>query len=189
MADATRNGKLTVEGTRAQDLLSTTFDLRVIPINAGIVVSGVGVYRLRNDLFFVSTVPGEEESIQRRLEATALQSGDFVTITDITHGRSELRIVGPKSRQLLSKVCGLDFRPSQFPDQTAKQSSVAKTAQLIIRRDIGTVPAFAMIGARSFGEYLWDTLRDAGREFDLTPIGRNALHTLREQQEQQRSGS
>ena len=78
MADATRNGKLTVEGTRAQDLLSTTFDLRVIPINAGIVVSGVGVYRLRNDLFFVSTVPGEEESIQRRLEATALQSGDFV---------------------------------------------------------------------------------------------------------------
>ena len=80
-------------------------------------------------------------------------------MTDVTHGRSEIRVVGPASTSLMRKVCGLDFHPEAFPDGAARQSDVAKTTQLVIRRDIGELPAFSVIGARSLGAYLWDTMR------------------------------
>ena len=87
-------------------------------------------------------------------------------------------MIGPASQELLSKVCGLDFHPSVFPNETAKQSSLAKTTQLIIRRDIGKLPAFSIIGAQSLGPYVWDTPMEAGREFGIVPIGRAALAAL-----------
>ena len=68
------------------------------------------------------------------------------------------------------------FQHSQT--KTAKQSSLAKTTQLIIRRDIGELPAFSIIGAQSLGPYVWDTVMEAGREFGLVPIGLSVLDML-----------
>ena len=87
-------------------------------------------------------------------------------------------MIGPDSQVLLSKVCGLDFHSSAFPNETAKQSSLAKTTQLIIRYDIGELPAFSIIGVQSLGPYVWDTLMEAGREFGIVPIGTAALAAL-----------
>lgn len=174
IADETPNGKLLLEGDQAESVLMDAFGLRSLKINQG----RNGIYRLRNDLFFVSTPPGREVHTRKKLTTTLKTSEQFVTVTDITHGRSELRVIGPDSQQLLSKLCGLDFQPSAFPNETAKQSSLAKTTQLIIRCDIGELPAFSIIGAQSLGAYVWDTVMEAGREFGLIPIGRAALAAL-----------
>ena len=140
-----------------------------------------GIYRLRNDLFFIITPPSKEVSAQKKLTTASAASEQFVTVTDVTHGRVEIRVIGPNSQELLSKVCGLDFHPSAFPNETAKQSSLAKTTQLIIRCDIGELPAFSIIGSQSLGPYVWDTLMEAGREFGGVPIGRAALAALGEE--------
>ena len=174
LADETPNGKLLLEGDRAESVLMNAFDLDTLKINEG----RDGIYRLRNDLFFISTPPGREVSAQKKLTAASAASEQFVTVTEVTHGRSEIRVIGPDSQQLLSKVCGLDFHPTAFPNETAKQSSLAKTAQLIIRRDIGELPAFSIIGAQSLGPYVWDTVMEAGREFGLVAIGLSALDLL-----------
>ena len=89
-------------------------------------------------------------------------------------------MVGPASQALLSKVCSLNFHSSEFPNGVAKQTSLAKTAQLIIRRDIGELPAFSVIGVRSLGAYVWDTIVEAGREFGITPIGQVTLQALKD---------
>ncbi len=175
-ADETPNGKLLLEGDQAESVLMDTFDFGTLKINEG----RDGIYRLRNDLFFISTPPGREVRTQRKLTTTLKTSEQFVTVTDITHGRAEIRVIGPDSQALLSKVCGLDFHPSVFPNKTAKQSSLAKTTQLIIRCDIGELPAFSIIGPQSLGPYIWDTLIEAGREFGVVPIGRAALAALGE---------
>jgi len=174
LADETPNGKLLLEGDQAESVLMDTFDLGSLKVNEG----RDGIYRLRNDLFFISTPPGREVRTQRKLTTTLKTSEQFVTVTDITHGRAEIRVIGPDSQALLSKVCGLDFHPSVFPNVTAKQSSLAKTTQLIIRCDISELPAFSIIGAQSLGPYVWDTLMEAGREFGVVPIGRAALAVL-----------
>ena len=174
LADETPNGKLLVEGDQAESVLIETFDLGSLEINEG----RGGIYRLRNDLFFISTPPGREVRTQKRLTTASAASEQFVTITEVTHGRAEIRVIGPHSQELLSKVCGLDFHPSVFPNDTAKQSSLAKTTQLIIRHDVGELSAFAIIGAQSLGSYVWDTLMEAGREFGVVPIGGAALAAL-----------
>ena len=174
LADETPNGKLLVEGEGAESVLINTFDLGSLKINEG----RDGIYRLRNDLFFISTPPGREVSAQKKLTTASAKSEPFVTVTDITHGRAEIRVIGPNSQALLSKLCGLDFHSSAFPNETAKQSSLAKTTQLIIRRDIGELPTFSIIGTQSLGPYVWDTMMEAGKEFGLVPIGRAALAAL-----------
>lgn len=177
LADETPNGKLLLEGDQAESVLMEAFDLGSLQINEG----WNGIYRLRNDLFFISTPLGKEVSTQKKLTTASAASERFVTVTDITHGRSEIRVIGPNSQELLSKVCGLDFHLSAFPNETAKQSSLAKTTQLIIRCDIGELPAFSIIGAQSLGPYVWDTMMEAGREFGLVPIGSAALAALGEE--------
>ncbi len=177
LADETPNGKLLLEGDQAESVLMDAFDLDALKINEG----HDGIYRLRNDLFFISTPPGREVSARKKLRTASTASEQFVTVTDITHGRAEIRVIGPDSRKLLSKVCGLDFQPSAFPNETAKQSSLAKTTQLIIRRDIGELSAFSIIGSQSLGPYVWDTLMEAGREFGIVPIGTAALAALGEE--------
>ena len=177
LADETPNGKLLLEGDQAESVLMDAFGLDSLKINEG----QDGIYRLRNDLFFISTPPGREVSAQKKLTTTLEASEQFVTVTDITHGRAEIRVIGPDSQALLSKICGLDFHSSAFPNETAKQSSLAKTAQLIIRRDTGELPAFSIIGVQSLGGYVWDILMEAGREFWVVPIGRAALAALIEE--------
>jgi heterotetrameric sarcosine oxidase gamma subunit len=181
LADETPNGKLVVEGAQAEDALRAAFGLPSLKVNEGQPIGETDlshIYRLRNDLFFISTPPGGETATRKTLTDTIGESEQFITVTDITHGRVEIRVIGPTSSQLLSKVCGLDFHPTEFPNHHAKQSSLAKTHQLIIRRDIGELPAFSIIGARSLGAYVWEILSEAGREFGLIPIGRAAVVAL-----------
>ena len=190
LVDETPNGKLTVEGAQAEAVLQAAFNLPKLEIGEGVLWeqpsgSNHHVYRLRSELFFISTPHEEAPAAQKTVRTTAEAPvggasvpRPFVTVTDITDGRSELRAVGPASRELLSKVCGLDFHPSGFPNGWAKQSSLAKTPQLIIRRDIGELPAFSIIGVRSFATYVWETIMEAGHELGITPIGQAAIQAL-----------
>jgi glycine cleavage system aminomethyltransferase T len=91
-----------------------------------------------------------------------------------------LTLIGPRCRQILSKVCALDFHPDSFPQLGVKVTSLAKTRQIIMRRDRPGLPAFSLAGAPSLAAYVWDTLLEAGREFGLVPIGLAALRQLEE---------
>ena len=133
------------------------------PLGNGSPIDGGSAYRLRPDLFFLSLPPSEERQMLEKLEAAARRSGHFVTATDITDGRFEFRLIGPDARELLGRFCALDFHPDSFPNHGARQTLVAKVPALVIRRDLGGLPAFSLIGARSLGAYLWEVLVHGGR--------------------------
>ena len=184
LADNSANGKVVAEGKEAESVVRSAWPAAELDIGQGTVAGPGHIVRLRADLFFVSTAPGRETEAVAALNTTVRQEGAFVTVTDITHGRSELKIVGPLSAELLSRLCGLDFHPEAFPNLSARQSSVAKTNQLIIRSDSVSasggegITAFSLIGARSLAAYLWETILEAGRDLDIVPIGQAALEQL-----------
>lgn len=181
LIDRSANGKIMVEGEGATAALEAAWDTPPLAIGEGIHVNSTVVYRLRDDLYFVSTNPEIKEGDLAKLEAAAQESAEQVTVTDVTHGRSELHLIGPRSAELLSRLCGLDFHPARFPDRSAKQSRVAKTNQIIIRCDLEGTPAlhaYALIGDRSLAAYLWETILEAGRDLSVTPAGRAALTQL-----------
>lgn len=205
LADMSANGKITVEGELAEAILQSVWNIPALAIGQGAGAGDGHIYRLRADRFYISTPPGTEAEAMQTLNdlenssarpagtegskpidngPPSPSSNGLLTVTDITHGRSELLLVGPSSAELLSRLCGLDFHPSAFPNLTAKQSSVAKTSQLIIRSDLESaagavsIPAYSLIGSRSLGAYLWDTLLEAGRDLEITPLGLASLEQL-----------
>jgi heterotetrameric sarcosine oxidase gamma subunit len=178
LADVSPHGKLQIEGERAYELVRAVFGRAPEGVGAGLKVESGFLFRLRPDQFYMSTRPGEETLVQTPLESAARGRGWFVTVTDLTHAFGDLRLIGPASPGLLRKVCALDFHPDAFPNLTARQTSAAKTKQLIARRDFGDLPAYTLIGAQSLSAYVWEVLMEAGREFGIAPIGVGALAAL-----------
>lgn len=172
LADETANGKIRVEGGEADAL----WESLALEIGGGAVVGSERVYRLRGDCYFVSTSPGRDIAVRRTLADRA--SDRFVTVTNLTHAWAEIRVLGPCAPTLMSRVCGLDFADAAFPDGAAKQTSVARTTQLVIRRDAAELPAFSVLGARSLGAYLWEILMEAGADLQIAPVGLGAIRAL-----------
>ncbi len=178
LADVSPHGKIQIEGAQAQAAVAGAFGGAPEGVGAGRRVEAGHVFCLRPDMYFLVTPPGGEAAALARLEAAISARSDLVTATDLTHGLADMRLIGPASRAVLSQLCALDFDPGRFPDLSARQTSVAKTRQLILRRDFGDLPAYTLLGAQSLGAYLWRTVMEAGREFGLTPVGVAALRQL-----------
>jgi aminomethyltransferase len=167
LADVSDRGKIIIEGQTAETALA----MPSLSIGDGLEVNGRYIFRLRADQFFVSTQAGYLEAVMAELNSAAQASGELITVTDLTHGRSQFLVIGPKAADLLSHLCGLDFHHGQFPNLAARQSSVAKTRQLILRHDLDGLPVYALIGARSLAEYLWKTILEAGKGLSILPVG------------------
>lgn len=97
-------------------------------------------------------------------------SADFVTALEWTHGRALFRITGRRAPLVLEKVCSLDWSDPMTPDGAVASASVAKVICDIARCDRRGTPSYLIFCDRSFGQYVFDALLDAGREFGLTVV-------------------
>ncbi len=109
--------------------------------------------------------PGAGTETVRRVEE--VRDREIVSILDVTHGRALVRISGEEAVDLLAKVCGIDFSDEVTPDGTAFRSSVAKLTTDVVRDDQDGVRSYLLHCERSFGQYLFDSLHDAGDEFGI----------------------
>ena len=91
--------------------------------------------------------------------------------TDLTSGRTIVAVAGPRSLDLLRAATQVDVRERALPDRRCVQTSVARVPATIIRFDRLGVPAYEILVARDFGEYLWDALLDAGAPLGARPVG------------------
>ena len=91
----------------------------------------------------------------------------FVTDLDWTHGRALFRVTGNDASRMLEKVCSLDWSDSMTPDRAVASASVASVVCDIAREDSDGTPSYLILCDRSFGQYLFDALIDAGDEFRL----------------------
>ena len=97
-----------------------------------------------------------------------LDSSEFTTALDWTHGRALFRVAGADAPRMLEKVCSLDWSDPMTPDGAVASASVAKVTCDIARNDADATPSYLIFCDRSFGQYLFDALIDAGDEFGLS---------------------
>ena len=97
----------------------------------------------------------------------AVDPSDHVSALDWTHGRALFRVTGPDAPRMLEKVCSLDWSDPMTPDGAVASASVAKVTCDIARNDVDGTPSYLVFCDRSFGQYLFDALIDAGDEFGL----------------------
>lgn len=180
LGDESARGKLLIQGSQAEAAVARALGAAPGAVGATAALGGAEVCRLRPDLLFLGAPPAQRAGLLEALTAAAAAASSLTTVTDVTHGRFELRLVGPAAPELLSQVCGLDLHPSAFPSGQGRQTSVAKTRQLVVRADLAALPAYRLIGGRALGAFVWDALMVAGRELGLVPIGAQALGILAE---------
>ena len=162
LADESHRGKVLIHGRAGEQAVATLGLAAPAAVGQSARAGDVAVYRLRADQLFINTAPGGEEGLLAALVgANSGDGGDMMTVTDVTHGRAQLRLSGRRAAELLSHLCALDFHPDHFPNGAARQTSVAKTTQLVIRDDVDGVLSYWLVGARSLGAYLWATIQEA----------------------------
>ena len=115
--------------------------------------------------------PGGADEVVGRLHETS--EGAWMHAFDVTHGRALLRLGGADAPALLSKVCAIDFADGVTPNGTALRSSVATIVTDVVRHDPeqGREPSYLLGCERSSGQYLFDALLDAGKEFGIDVDG------------------
>jgi heterotetrameric sarcosine oxidase gamma subunit len=96
---------------------------------------------------------------------------EFVSVTDLTHGRALIRVTGPDAADLLARLCGADLEDDMAPDGAALRSGVAGVATDIIRDDTmidgAGVPSYLLHCERSSGQYLFGARVSAGEELGI----------------------
>ena len=88
--------------------------------------------------------------------AAAVEVGDAFAAVEVT---------GPKSRDVLAKGCTIDLHPRAFKTGSVVQTNLAKAQIALYQIDETTYRIFAR---RSFAEYLWTCLEDAGMEYGVS---------------------
>ncbi len=138
----------------------------------GTLVVGAGP-----DEWLLLAAPGAEAEVAARVREVAASTSpgdapEVVSVVELfTHGRALVRLTGAEAPRLLAKVCAVDLADRTTPDGTAFRSSVAKVATDVVRADLHGTRSYLLHCERSSGQYLFDAILDAGREFGIEADG------------------
>jgi heterotetrameric sarcosine oxidase gamma subunit len=168
-------GKIQLQGQHTAEFLNQLYNLE-LRVGQGAVSGNNHIFRLREDIYWLITPKEEIETTVAALEQTAVSFPHLITVTDYSHGRFCFQLSGPGSADLLSRLCGLDFHDSQFPNLTIKASSVTKTTHLILRNDQNGKLSYQLIGDRSLATYVWQTMMAALRQTSKVANGYSDKH-------------
>ena len=177
-------GKIRVEGRDACRFLnrisSAQVDVGVGKIvytmflnDRGGIEADLTVTRL-SETAFLAVVPGA--TLQRNLAWMRSQLGDdFAVITDMTAAESVLCVMGPKSRDLMSRVSPADFSNAAHPFGMAKEIEIgmglARAHRVTYVGELG----WELYVSSDQTAHVFEALEAAGAEVGLKLCG---LHTL-----------
>jgi sarcosine oxidase subunit alpha len=110
--------------------------------------------------------------------AERIPASDDIEQTDITSAYAGFVVVGQRAESLLTKLTAFDLSIRHFPEEACAETCLAGVQALLIRPP-RIVPEIAVYVAWDVGEYVWESMLQAGRESGVAPIGWEAMNSLR----------
>lgn len=104
-----------------------------------------------------------------------------VHVTPVTTAYASMNLAGPKSRQLLARVCeGVDLAPEAFPYMQVRTARVAGVDDCVVWR-IGFTGelSYELHVPAGYGLAVWQALMSAGADLGIAPFGVEAQRILR----------
>ncbi|MVA27413.1 FAD-dependent oxidoreductase (plasmid) [Agrobacterium vitis] len=187
--DMTSFGKIRIEGRDAlaflQRVCANQMDVpsgRIVYTqmlnNRGGIESDLTITRLSNTAFF-AVVPGA--TLQRDLAwfRKQIQPEEFVVVTDISAAESVLVLMGPKARDVITRVSPNDFSNAAFPFGTAQEIEIgmglARAHRVTYVGELG----WELYVSSDQTAHVFEALEDAGKEVGLKLCGLHALDSCR----------
>ena len=180
--------KVEVAGPAALDVLQElcTADLDVEPgrvrytlmLNArgGIELDGT-VTRLAEERFLVVTPAA---SLTRTLGALRRRArGRAAAVFDTTAGLATLAVMGPRSRELMTRISSADLGDEALPYMRADEVEVASAHALVLRTSFVGELGYEIYPSADTAVHLYDAVVEAGQDLGLVHAGYHALDSLR----------
>lgn len=105
-----------------------------------------------------------DKAYELELALRAALSGHF-SIINQSGGQTIIELSGPDANKVMKKSTPLDIHPNAFPAGKVVGSVLAKSTALYRRVDENR---WQLVIRRSFADYIWRWLADAGREYGVT---------------------
>jgi len=166
LTDVTPFAKIAVRGPvdgALPNLLGTSFGRTASGPSEGTLVVGSGPGE-----WLVLGPAGTQADLFAKVTELVGSTDEFINVIDITHGRALVRVTGENGPALLEKVCGIDFSDDFVPNGAALRSSVATVVTDLVRHDQNGVRSYMLHVERSSGQFLFDSLLEAGEEFGVS---------------------
>ena len=129
--------------------------------------------RVKPDQFWIS--PGDSE-VLLWIQGAAVNSGMDVNVFE--PDVSPLQIGGPKAPQLIEKLFDEDHRDVGF--YRAIETSLLGIPLVLARTGwSGEISYELYLRNHKLGEQLWEIVMEAGQEYNIVPMGFDALDMLR----------
>ena len=189
--DVTTLGKLEVTGRDAGVLLDKVYthhfsNLRVGRIRYGLlcndnstIMDDGTVTRLAEDRYFVTTTTGNVDLIEEWFKWWQAGTGSCAHVTNVTSAYAAVNVAGPRARDTLSKLTDVDLSEQSFRYMRSAQGAVAGVPAIFLRIGFVGETGWEIHVPAEYGQHVWETIMEAGREFGIAPFGLEAQRILR----------
>ena len=148
--------------------------------NAGVVTDDGVAVRFHDEHFYVTATTSGVDAVYRQMLWWNAQWRLDVDVANVTAAYAGVNIAGPKSRDVLKRVCeGVDLSAQAFPYMGAAMAEVAGIPARIMRVGFVGELGYEVHVPASQGEVLWDALMAAGGLEGIRPFGVEAQRILR----------
>ncbi len=184
-------GKLEVVGPDGGQLLDRLYthrfsDLPVGRIRYGLMTSDNGVIlddgtvtRLAEDRYFVTTTSGNADVIEEWFNWWNAGAGNCAHVVNVTAAYGAVNVAGPRAREALAKITDIDLSTRNFRYMRSAEGEVAGVSCILLRIGFVGETGWEVHFPAEYGEYMWNAITEAGREFGISPFGLEAQRILR----------
>jgi len=144
----------------------------------GGIEADVTFIRLSSDHFYMVTGSGFGVHDSEWLKSKFPMDGT-IHLIEVTSGKAVINVVGPQSRDLLSKVSESDVSGEAIPFATAKEIIIGAAPVLASRIGYVGELGFELHIPSEFAIHVYKELWQAGQEMDIANVGYRAIESLR----------
>jgi len=190
--DVSTLGGLDVRGPDAAEFLNRMYTFAYLkqPVgrsryvlmtdDTGVIVDDGVACRLHDDHFYVTATTSGVDGVYRTMLWYNAQWRLKVDITHVSASFAGVNIAGPKSREVLQKLCDdVDLSSEAFPYMGVRHGHVSGISALFLRVGFVGELGYELHVPATQGEALWDALIEAGANAKIRPFGVEAQRLLR----------
>ena len=192
MIDVSTLGKIKLTGPGVPALLdklyiNTFSNLKVGRVRYGAMVNAEGVLmddgvtaRVGEQEWYMTTTSSGAAGVYEWIQWWAQSGwGQGVHVTSVSEGRAAFNLAGPDARALLQKLTDTDLSNEAFPYMQVRDMEVAGVSCRLLRIGFTGELSYEIHCGAGYGRFLWQTILDAGKRFEIRPFGVEAQRILR----------
>jgi len=192
LIDVSTLGGLDVRGPDAAEFLNRMYTFTYTKLAVGrsryvlmtdqsgaIIDDGVAC-RFHEEHFYVTATTGGVDGVYRTMLFWNAQWRLNVDVANVTAAYAGVNIAGPRSREVLQKLCtDIDLSPAAFPYLAVRTATVAGVHCRLLRVGFVGELGYEVHMPAHCGEHVWDAIMEAGKPLGIRPFGVEAQRVLR----------